>query len=321
MKQVSLFAPELTCVSCVLPLRWSPEQHRMRQIHSTALGRVYQADSLDLLGSLRAGTVHTLFADPPFNLKKHYGKNGGDDLPAAKYIEWSKRWITESVRVLAPGGALFIYNLPKWLIEYGAFLNAMPEMTFKHWIAVDKAHSLPIPNRLSPSHYGMLYYIKGAKPRVFNRDLVRTPVQKCRHCGKDVKDYGGHKKYLNPKGLNLTDVWDDVPPVRHRKYKNRPANELAPIILERIIQLTTEVGDLVCDPFAGGGVTAYVAERLHRRWVVGDINDCAAVKERLISWDEGHHPEWETNKKRIAEARPSPGRAARTLPLWDSVTP
>jgi len=150
-------------------------------------------------------------------------------------------------------------NLPKWLIEFGHYLNSLPSMTLKHWIAVDKAHSLPIPNRLSPSHYGLLYYIKGEKPRAFNRDLVRTALQTCRHCGKDVKDYGGHKKYLNPKGLNLTDVWDDVPPVRHRKYKNRPANELAPIVLERVILLTTEEGELVCDPFAGGGVTAYVA--------------------------------------------------------------
>ena len=49
---------------------------------------------------------------------------------------------------------MFLYNLPRWLIEYGAYLNSFPEMTFKHWIAVDKAHSLPIPNRLSPSHYG-----------------------------------------------------------------------------------------------------------------------------------------------------------------------
>ncbi len=320
VKQQPLFTDETGCVSRPLPLLWSPEQDRMRQVHSTKLGKVYQADCLELLTSIRAGSVHTVFADPPFNLKKDYGKNGADDLPAAKYIEWSKKWITESVRVLAPGGALFIYNLPKWLIEYGGYLNSFPEMTFKHWIAIAKAHSLPIPNRLSPSHYGMLYYIKGPKPRMFDRDLVRTPVQKCRHCGKDVKDYGGHKKYLNPKGLNLTDVWDDVPPVRHRKYKNRPANELAPIILERIIKLTTCVGDLVCDPFAGGGVTAYAAERLRRRWIVGDINDCTAIKERLISWSEGCHPEWETNKKRIAEGTQSADSKPRPLPLLDTLT-
>ena len=233
----------------------------MRTVHSTKLRKVCQADCLDILQALKTKSVRTIFADWPFNLKKQYGKNGaGDDLPAPKDLAWSKQWIAESVRVLAPGGALFIYNLPKWPIEYGCHLNSLSEMTFKHWIAIDKAHSLAIPNRLSPSHYEMLHYIKGPKPRVFDRDLVRTPVQKCRHCGKDVKDYGGHKRFLNPKGLNLTDLWDDVPPVRHRKYKNRPAKELAPIILERVIKLTTEPGDFVCDPFAGVGITAYVAE-------------------------------------------------------------
>jgi site-specific DNA-methyltransferase (adenine-specific) len=311
-------AQAVTCVSQQLPIRWSAEQDRMRTVYSTKLGKVYQADCLELLQSIRSATIDTLFADPPFNLKKEYGKNGGDDLPVAEYLEWSKKWIAESVRVLAPGGALFLYNLPKWLIEYGAYLNSVSGMTFKHWIAVDKAHSLPIPNRLSPSHYGLLYYIKGKRPRVFNRDLVRTPIQTCRHCGKDVKDYGGHKKFLNPKGLNLTDVWDDVPPVRHRKYKNRPANELAPIILERIIRLTTNARDLICDPFAGGGVTAYVAERLKRRWIVADINDCSAIKERLISWEQGSHPEWDSNKKRIAEQSSSPNQSDGALPPLDN---
>jgi site-specific DNA-methyltransferase (adenine-specific) len=83
-----------------------------------------------------------------------------------------------------------------------------------------------------------------------------------------VKDHGWHRKYLNLKDIDLKDAWDDVPPVRHSKYKNRPANELAPVILERVIKLTSNQGDLVCDPFAGGGVTAYVAERLKRRWLV-----------------------------------------------------
>ena len=279
----------------------------MRLVYATELGRVYQADCLELLASLKDGSIHTLFADPPFNLRKNYGRNVDDDRPASEYLTWSKQWLAEAVRVLAPGGGLFVYNPPKWLMDFGCYLNSFREMTFKHWIAIDKAHSLPIPDRLSPSHYGMLYYIKGKRPRVFSRDAVRTPIQKCRHCGKDVKDYGGHKKYLNAKGINLTDVWDDVPPVRHRKYKNRPANELAPIILERVVKLTTEEGDSVCDPFAGGGVTAYVAERLRRRWIVGDISDCEAVKQRLISLQDGAHPEWRTDRRRITEGRDGPG--------------
>jgi site-specific DNA-methyltransferase (adenine-specific) len=279
----------------------------MKLVHSTELGKLYQADCLKLLRSIEKSSVHMLFADPPFNLGKDYGQNGRDDRSRGEYLAWSKKWLAEAVRVLAPGGALFVYNLPKWLIEYGSYLNSTSEMTFKHWIAVYKAHSLPIPNRLSPSHYGMLYYIKGDRPRIFDRDIVRVPVQKCRHCGGDIKDYGGHKKYLNPKGINLTDVWDDVPPVRHRKYKNRPANELAPIILERVIALTTREKDLVCDPFAGGGVTAYVAERLNRRWIAGDLNDCQPAKERLLDLKNGCHPEWNSSRKRFAKEPASGG--------------
>jgi len=285
------------CISADFSVTCSPGSMN-KPVYSTSLGRLYQADCLELLRSQQTGSVQTVFADPPFNLKKNYGRNGHDDRPESEYLGWSKSWISEAVRVLTPGGALFIYNLPKWLIDFAAYLNSLPEMKFKHWIAIAKAHSLPIPNRLSPSHYGLLYYIKGDRPLVFDRDAVRIPVQVCRHCGRDIKDYGGHKKYLNPKGLNLTDVWDDVPPVRHRKYKNRPANELAPIILERVIELTTREGDLICDPFAGGGVTAYVAERLNRRWITGDLNDCTPAKERLLDLKHGRHPEWQSNRRR-----------------------
>jgi site-specific DNA-methyltransferase (adenine-specific) len=95
---------------------------------------------------------------------------------------------------------LFIYKLLKWLIEYGCYLNSLSEIAFKHWIAIDKAHSLPIPNRLSPSHYGMLYYVKGQKPRVFDRELVRTPAQKCRHSGKGVKGLRWPQEISQPQG-------------------------------------------------------------------------------------------------------------------------
>lgn len=271
----------------------------MELVHSTRSGELYHADCLELLGSIESESVATFFADPPFNLGKDYGSKGSDDRSATDYLNWCKKWLAEGVRVLAPGGALFTYNLPKWLMPLGTFLDSIEGMTFKHWIAIDKAHSLPIPNRLSTSHYGMLYFIKGDKPRVFDRDAVRIPIQVCRHCGREIKDYGGHKKYLNPKGLNLSDVWDDIPPVRHRKYKTRQANELAPVILERVVLLTTIAGDLVCDPFAGAGTTAYVAEKLGRRWITGELNDCTPAKQRLEDFTNGIGVEWRSPTKRI----------------------
>jgi len=71
--------------------------------------------------------------------------------------------------VLKPGGSLFVFNLPRWLIEYGAFLNSQG-MLFRHWIACRMPKAFPRGQRLSPAHYGLLYYTKGV-PAVFNKDL------------------------------------------------------------------------------------------------------------------------------------------------------
>lgn len=84
----------------------------IRLEYQTALGHLYRADCLEFLRTVEDQNVVTFFADPPFNLKKDYGSKGSDNIPDADYLEWCKSWLTEGVRVLAPGGALFLYNLP-----------------------------------------------------------------------------------------------------------------------------------------------------------------------------------------------------------------
>lgn len=88
----------------------------MEPAFTTSRGMVYQADCLRLLAALRDESIDCIFADPPFNLGKVYGKLGSvnDELTRDEYLRWSFRWIDECVRVLAPGGAIFIYILPQW---------------------------------------------------------------------------------------------------------------------------------------------------------------------------------------------------------------
>jgi len=223
--------------------------------------------------------IDSVFADPPFNLGKSYGSHVDDQKPERAYIDWCHSWIDESCRVLRPGGALFLYNLPRWNIELGNHLLARG-MIFRDWIAVSIKFGLPIPGRLYPAHYSLLYFTKG-KSRVFHN--IRTPIRVCRHCGKELKDYGGHRDAMNPKGVNLTDVWDDIPPVRHRKFKSskRIANQLSTKLLSRVIGMSTDPGDLVLDPFGGSGTTFDVCERLGRHWVGIEIGNCDAIVERL----------------------------------------
>lgn len=249
----------------------------MKLVHSTHLGKLYRGDCLELMASMASGTVDTVFADPPFNLGKDYGKFVNDSMVENEYLTWSLSWVKECVRVLKPGGTIFIWNLPKWNVHLGHFLSEQG-MTFRHWITVDIKYSLPIPGRLYPSHYSLLYYTKG-KPNRFSRP--RIPISKCRHCGGDIKDYGGHRNKLNPLGLNLTDVWLDISPVRHRTTKTRFANQLPEKILQRVLDISTIEDDLVFDPFGGSGTTFAVAEAMQRRWLGSELGDCKGIIDRL----------------------------------------
>lgn len=254
---------------------------------ATKYGALFQGDALELLTCVRENSIDTIFADPPFNLSKTYGEKVNDSRAEDEYMHWCITWLTECERILKPGGALFVYNLPKWNMRIGSELNKLG-LDFRHWIAVNIKFGFPIAGRLYPSHYSLLYYTKG-KPRVFNK--VRTPVEVCRHCKGEIKDYGGHRDKINSRGINLTDVWTDIPPVRHKKFKSsgRSANQLSTKILDRVIALTTEPGDLVLDPFGGSGTTYSVCEKTARRWLGMEIEDLSPIIERLTGGAVEHH--------------------------------
>ena len=220
-----------------------------------------------------------IFADPPFNLNKDYGGNINDKLPDSEYIKWTFQWIDACIPLLSDGGALWVYNLPKWNIVAGAHLIEDSRLTFRHQVAVSMKSSMPIPNKLYPAHYSLLYFIKGKRPRSFTK--VRTPFERCRHCSGLIKDYGGHFKKMNPDGVNLTDVWTDLSPVRHRRTKYRQANALPESMLDRILTISGFAGATVFDPFGGSGTTYAVAEKKHMKWVGVELGDVEPIIARL----------------------------------------
>jgi site-specific DNA-methyltransferase (adenine-specific) len=252
---------------------------KLKPAFSTDLGSVYNVDCMNLLATVGDDLIDTVFADPPFNLAKDYG-NGKDkdDLKNGDYLTWCYSWMDECIRVLKPGGSMFVYNMPQWAFHLAAHLERKG-MTFRHWIAVSMKGTFPRGRKLYPAHYALLYFTKG-NPTTFNR--VRLPVPACRHCGKDVKDYGGHRKFLNPLGLNLTDIWEDTAPARHHKFKARwHVNELKPVIPGRCIEMSTDEGAIILDPFGGGGSTFEAAQKLKRHWVGSEIVDCELIRERF----------------------------------------
>ena len=230
-----------------IPVSVPKHSKSLEPIFSTNLGLLYETDCMKLFPLLKDESLDCIFADPPFNLGKDYGNGPDKDiLKKNVYLEWSFSWLDECTRLIKPGGAIFVYILPQWGFHLAAHLENEGLM-FRHWIALSMKGTFPRGNKLYPAHYALLYFTKGM-PKTYNR--VRLPIPTCRHCGKDIKDYGGHRKYLNPEGLNLTDFWEDTSPARHQKFKARSKiNELKPMIPERCFLISTNNDDIIMDPF------------------------------------------------------------------------
>lgn len=122
------------------------------------------------------------------------------------------------------------------------------------------------------------------------------------------------KRYLDEqRGKPLSDVWADIPPLNSRAAERLGYPTQKPLaLLERILRLATNEGDVVLDPFAGCGTTIDAAQNLGRRWIGMDITYIAVdlIEKRLL---HTHGPDVKTNY----DVRGIPHDAAAALALFD----
>lgn len=241
------------------------------------LDTVVHGDCLTVLRRLPSDTADLTFADPPFNLAKKY-HSYDDRRGHEEYLAWCRDWLRELLRITKPTGSLFVHNIPKWLTHYAAFLNTQAD--FRHWIAWD-ALGMPLGKTLMPRHYGILFYAKDRRRQKFYE--VRHPHPRCRKCGVLHKDYGGKKHSLHPFGPLVSDVWSDLHRIKHASRRAAHPCQLPETVLERLILMATDEGDVVVDPFAGTGTTLVAAKKLGRRYlgVELDAGYVAMARERL----------------------------------------
>jgi len=103
------------------------------------------------------------------------------------------------------------------------------------------------------------------------------------HKGEKGKLY--RKQYLDElPGVPLDDVWTDVPWVTAGDERIAYPTQKPEALLERIIEISSDEGDLVADLFCGSGTTAAVAEKLGRKWIVCDLGKFAihTTRKRMI---------------------------------------
>jgi site-specific DNA-methyltransferase (adenine-specific) len=103
--------------------------------------------------------------------------------------------------------------------------------------------------------------------------------------------YVRQKKYIDEsKGVPIQDVWEDIPSLSgsHTERLDYPTQK--PLkLLERIIEASSQPGDVVLDPFCGCGTAIAAAHQLKRQWIGIDIThlSVALMRYRLQDMDPG----------------------------------
>jgi DNA modification methylase len=226
---------------------------------------IHQGDSVEILKQYPDDSIDLAFADPPYNLDKDY-TNYDDGLADKKYIEWCNTWLAEYIRIIKPTGSLFVLNLPRWAIHHAHFLNQ--HLYFQNWIVWD-ALSEPR-GKVMPAHYALLFFTKQPTDFTFYYEAI-SPID-ARHyclrasCVRQRKRQGDNDKQT------LNDIWWDVHRIKHRRDRDYHPCQLPESLMERIIKLTTEPGDVVLDAFGGTGTTPITAIQLGRQYVAIDID-------------------------------------------------
>ncbi len=263
-----------------------------KSIDAKSVDVVHHGDAVTILKQIPENSIDLVFADPPYNLDKEYSRYD-DELEEKTYIEWCNEWLFEYARVLKPTGSLFVLNLPRWTIYHADFLNK--HLYFQNWIVWD-ALSEPR-GKLMPAHYGLLFYTKRPTDFTFNYEEL-SEIDARQYC---LRASCIRKRKANGEDgkMPLTDIWWDIHRIKHRRDRDYHPCQLPDKLMERIIRLMTNEGDVVLDALAGAGTTPVIAARLNRRYVAIDMDEyyVQIMEDKLAMMKENGSIERESIKK------------------------
>ncbi len=232
-------------------------------------------------------SVDLTFLDPPFNQNKDYSFHN-DNLSMEEYWGMMKDICQETINVTSHGGAIYFIqreknteNVLRCLRETGWTLQNLI-------IWKKKTSAVPVTSKFGKQYQILAYATKGEKARVFNRLRISPPLPP-------------NYKVQRENGIYVTDVWDDIRELTSGYFAGDEAirdkggerfhKQQSPIaLLLRIILSSSQVGDVVFDPFAGTGTTLITANQVERHSIGVEIDpkNAKMIKKRL---DDIHDPD------------------------------
>jgi DNA modification methylase len=233
-------------------------------------------------------SVDLIYLDPPFFSNKNYEIvwGNGYELKAYEdrwkggienYIAWMEPPLRECHRVLKPTGSLYLHCDWHANAHLRILLDTIfGEMRFLNEIVWCYRTGGATKKRFSRKHDNIFFYSKSGE-YTFNSEKERVYYDKPFFC--DQKDEQG-RYYAD---VLPVDFWEIPAVINVSKERLGYPTQKPEALLERIIRASSNEGDIVLDPMAGGGTTVAVAQRLKRKWIAIDVSPlaCKMMSDRL----------------------------------------
>ena len=198
-----------------------------------------------------------VFADPPYNMSKKKGlgwafskhitmQEAWDQFTNDEFFEFNIKWIGECLRILKPGGSIFICGSYHNIFQIGFILQQF-DVKILNDIIWFKPNAQPnITCRMFTQSTETVIWAAKGKKWTFNYDQM---------------------KELN-KGKQMRNMWAIPYPSQSERWAGKHPTQKPISLLERIILAASSPGDIILDPFLGSGTTAVVA-KMHGRRCIG----------------------------------------------------
>ncbi|MBY0585668.1 site-specific DNA-methyltransferase [bacterium] len=285
--------------------------------------KVLVGDCLKHLADLPLESVDLAFADPPFNIGYDYDVYH-DKQDRASYLDWSQQWMSAVVRVLKPTGTFWLAIGDEYAAELKILAQESLGLTCRSWVVWYYTFGVNCKRKFSRSHAHLFHFVKDAKNFTFNADEIRVPSAR-------MTTYADSR--ANPKGRLPDDTWVLRPqdltagwnaeedtwyyPRVAGTFKERQGFhgcQMPERLLERIVRVSSNEGEIVLDPFAGSGTTLAVAKKLYRSYLGFELSPdyVEAIEARLEAIIEGDPPAGPANPRTSAPSTPTKPRRRRT---------
>lgn len=238
-----------------------------------------KGNNLVVLHSLRprfAGKVKLIYIDVPFNTGKdifHYN----DNFTHSTWLTFMKNRLEIARELLAEDGSIFLHV--DW--HECHYLKVLCDEIFGRDNFINEiiwcytGPSSPKMAQLNRKHDTILWYSKTPDDYIFNKDAIRVPYsdphQSMRKTLTNDTWTKEDEARMRARGRIPDDWWDDIPVAARAKIdgvrRTGYSTEKPYKLLDRILLMASNEGDLVLDFFAGSGTTLYSAARLNRHFI------------------------------------------------------